>query len=480
MTKFPDGFVWGCATSAYQIEGAHDKDGKGPSIWDAFCSIPGRIKNGDSGATGIDHCRRFKEDVQLMKSQGFKAYRFSISWPRVMPDGKGCVNEAGVKFYSDLIDELLANGIVPWATLYHWDLPLALEMEEDGWLNPSIVDHFKAYANLCFERFGDRVKHWITFNEPWVVTWLGYGLGVFAPGRKSSTEPYIAGHNILRSHGHAVDLYRSKFLQQQKGTIGITLNCDWRAPLTEKAEDKEAAQRAVLFFLGWFADPIYKGDYPAVMRDRLGDRLPPFTDLDRSLILNSSDFFGLNHYATMYVTDDVDSLSKGSEVKGNGISDDQGVSLSADPSWPLTAMEWPVVPWGFRDLLQWITDRYDTPPIYVTENGFACHDVMTNGEVDDTATRLRYYREYLTAAREAMRKGADLRGYFAWSVFDNFEWAHGYGSRFGLNWVDYTTLERRPKASARWFARMIKHNDPSVKEVDVVDGEDSNSAVHGS
>lgn len=456
MKKFPEGFVWGSATSAYQIEGAHDLDGKGPSIWDSFVTIPNRIKNGDTGNTGIDHYHKYKEDIALMKAQGFKAYRFSIAWPRVMPEGKGEVNEAGIQFYSNLIDELLSNGITPWVTLYHWDLPLALQTEEDGWLNPKITDYFKDYADLCFERFGDRVKNWITHNEPWVISILGYGQGMFAPGRRSNSEPYLAAHHLLVSHAKAVDLYRTKYAHQQ-GTIGITNNCDWREPLTDSVEDKAAAQRALEFFLAWFADPIYKGDYPQVMRERLGDRLPQFTEEEKKLLVGSSDFFGLNHYTTTYAAEE--KASTGDNVKGNGgISEDQQVALSQDPSWKLTAMDWAVVPWGCRNLLQWISERYDHPPIYITENGFAIDDEMKDGQVDDTTTRLAYYKQYLEACHEAIENGVKLEGYFAWSMFDNFEWALGYGSRFGLNYVDYQTFERTPKASAKWFSEVIAAN----------------------
>ncbi len=460
MKHFPKDFIWGSATSSYQIEGAHNLDGKGPSIWDAFCTIPNRIRNNDNGNIGIDHYHRFKEDVALMKSQGFKAYRFSIAWPRVMPEGKGAVNEKGIQFYSDLIDELLANDIEPWVTLYHWDLPLALQTEEDGWLNPKITDYFQDYADLCFERFGDRVKNWITLNEPWVVSFLGYGEGVFAPGRKSNSEPYLAAHHLLVSHAKAVNLYRTKYTNQ-RGSIGITNNCDWREPLTEKEEDKAAAERALQFFLGWFADPVYFGDYPQVMRERLGDRLPKFSPEEAKLLKGSSDFFGLNHYTTTYTAEE--KAGTKSSIKGNGgISEDQGVSLTQDPEWPLTAMDWAVVPWGCRNLLQWIAARYDNPAIYITENGFACADEMIDGIVDDSTTRLAYYKGYLEGCHEAIENGVDLRGYFAWSMFDNFEWAHGYGSRFGLNYVDYRTLVRTPKASAIWFRKIIEANDIDI------------------
>ena len=333
---------------------------------------------------------------------------------------------------------------------------MALQTERDGWLNPKISDYFTAYARLCFDRFGDRVKHWITFNEPWVVAILGYGQGQHAPGRNSHTEAYLAGHQILISHAKTVKLFKEEFAHQN-GTIGITNNCDWREPLTEKEEDKAAAQRALEFFLAWFTDPIYKGDYPSVMKDRLGDRLPQFTIDEKKMLMGSSDFFGLNHYTTMYAADahghPVDN------IKGNGgISEDQDVALSDDPSWKKTSMDWAVVPWGCRKLIEWITERYDAPPIYITENGFAINDTVEDGLVDDSKTRLTYYKSYIEACHEAIQNGVNLKGYFAWSMFDNFEWSLGYSQRFGLNYIDYETLERIPKESAKWFTKLIENN----------------------
>ena len=456
MNTFPKDFIWGTATSSYQIEGAAKKDGKGPSIWDAFCTIPGKIAQHESGEVACDHYHKFKEDIQLMKNMGVKAYRFSIAWPRVMPTGKDGVNEAGIKFYSELIDALLAAEITPWVTLYHWDLPLALQLEDDGWLGTKISTYFEAYASLCFERFGDRVKNWITLNEPWVVAILGYGQGVFAPGRVSKSEPYLAGHNLLLAHGKAVQVYRKKF-SHQNGQIGITNNCDWREPLTDSKEDKEAAERALQFFLAWFADPIYKGDYPAVMKERLGERLPEFTPEEKELLWGTSDFFGLNHYTTMYAAHD-DGTEKERSVYGNGgISEDQEVDLSLDENWKVTYMNWAVVPWGCRKLLEWISQRYDNPAIYITENGCAYPDKLENGVVNDQE-RLDFYKGYLTACQEAMANGVRLKGYFAWSFMDNFEWASGYEKRFGLHYVDFNTLERMPKNSALWLTDVIKNN----------------------
>jgi beta-glucosidase len=454
MRKFPKDFIWGTATSSYQIEGAWQQDGKGPSIWDAFCMIPGKIKNQENGKLACDHYHRWREDIALMKEMGIKAYRFSISWPRILPDGKGKVNPKGVAFYSDLIDALLENDIEPWVTLYHWDLPLSLQMEEDGWLGDSIADRFSYYADTCFEQFGDRVKNWITLNEPWVVAMLGYGQGVFAPGRVSVSEPYLAAHNLLRAHAKAVDIYRTKYQAAQQGRVGISNNCDWREPLTDSAEDREAAERALEFYVGWFTDPIYKGHYPESMVKGVGDRLPTFTAEEIALLKGSSDFFGLNHYTTMYAAD-AHGKAQESGVYGNGgISEDQNVNLSQDPAWAKTLMNWAIVPWGCRKLLEWIAARYDNPPIVITENGCAFDDQLVNGEVIDQE-RIDFYQGYIEACQQAMDNGVKLIGYFAWSFMDNFEWASGYEKRFGLHYVDFETLERVPKASARWFGEVM-------------------------
>ncbi len=460
---FPENFIWGAATSAYQIEGAHLTDGKGPSIWDAFCEIPGKVANNENGNIACDHYHLFRQDVKLMKQLGIQAYRFSISWPRIFPNGrKDSLNQAGIDFYNQLIDCLLEHDITPWVTLYHWDLPLALQFEEDGWLGKNISDLFADYAECCFEHFGDRVKHWITINEAWVISILGYGQGVFAPGRISNSEPYLAGHNILLAHGKAVKKYREKFQSNQQGQIGITNNCDWREPKTDKPEDKEAAARALDFFLSWFADPIYKGDYPESMKSRLGDRLPPIDEETRALLLGSSDFFGLNHYTTMFAAD-ATGQDISSDVYGNGgLSEDQEVALSTDPDWSLTSMKWAVVPWGCKNLLQWISKRYDNPPIYITENGCAYDDQIEDGVVDDKE-RVHFFQSYLKGCHEAIASGVDLRGYFAWSLFDNFEWASGYEKRFGIIHVDFKTQVRTPKASAHFYSETIKSN--SLKDI---------------
>ena len=455
---FPPGFRWGAATSSYQIEGAWRADGKGPHIWDVFSHTPGRTARGEHGDRACDHYHRFREDVAMMARLGLKTYRFSIAWARIQPDGKGVVNEAGVGFYSDLIDELLAHGIEPWVTLHHWDLPAALQLEDDGWLGRRTVDHFAAYARICFARFGDRVKHWITLNESWVIAMLGFHDGIFAPGRRSTAEPYRVAHHLILAHAHAAHVYHEEFQPTQGGLIGMTNNCDWRAPLTDRPEDAAAAQRSLEFFLGWFADPLYFGDYPASMRERVGERLPKFSTEERELVRGSSDFFGLNHYTTMYASHVPDGQTADNYVYANpGIFADQHVALTKDDAWALTEMGWPVVPWGLRDLLLWIRDRYGNPPVYITENGCASPDTLSDGAVDDRA-RVDFLLGYLGACHEAIAAGADLRGYFVWSLMDNFEWASGYDKRFGIVHVDFDSLERTPKASAYWYTATIARN----------------------
>jgi len=457
MITFPDEFIWGAATSAYQIEGGFDEGGKGPSIWDSFVSIPGKTHRGETGQYACDHFHRFRQDVALMHRMGLRAYRFSISWPRLLPNGRGAVNKEGIQFYNLLIDELLANEIVPWITLYHWDLPLALQLELDGWLNPDMARYFADYADLCFASFGDRVKNWITLNEAWVVSILGHGHGIFAPGRTSDDEPYLVGHQLLRAHAAAVDIYRRKYQNTQKGRIGMANNCDWREPATASDEDIEAAQRALEFFLGWFADPIFKGHYPECMVERLGDRLPKFTEQEESLLKGSADFFGLNHYTTLIAAYAKEVDPETSVYFNGGIAKDQNVTLSLDSECEVTDMNWPIVPWGCRKLLHWIDERYDHPEIILTENGCAFSDEPIDGIVDDQR-RVGFLKKYIGECYRAIDNGVKLKGYFVWSFMDNLEWASGYSKRFGIHYVDFKTQKRIPKTSAKWFSEVIQRN----------------------
>ena len=440
-------FVWGVATSAFQIEGVC---GRGRSIWDDFCAQAGRIADGRDGSVACDHYHRYREDVKLMKSLGLTGYRFSLSWPRIMPCGVGAVNRAGIDFYRRLLDELEANGIEPYPTLYHWDLPSACR---GGWLDRSTAEAFAAYAEICFDAFGDRVRHWITLNECWCSAVLGYGLGVFAPGMIDSEKPYLAGHNLLLAHGLAVRKFREG---GYAGEIGIANNCDWREPLTDTAADRDAAERALQFFYGWFTDPLFTGEYPEAMRKRLGKRLAEFSRSEKEMLIGSADFLGLNHYTTMYASGSPPPDGGDTTASGNGgMIDDQQVWLSPLDDCGKTDMGWAVAPWGLRKMLCWIADRYDNPPVYITENG--CSDPAA-GIIDplDDRPRCDFIASYVEAALTAKESdNVDLKGYFYWSLLDNFEWTSGYQRHFGLIRCTPDDLRRRPKKSFDEYKRII-------------------------
>lgn len=459
--NFPKNFMWGTATASYQIEGASNEDGRGLTIWDAFSHTPGKIINDDNGDVAVNHYHLFEKDIQLIKNMNVKYYRFSIAWSRILPNGKNSINQKGIDFYNKIIDLLIKENIQPLVTLYHWDLPLSLQIEHDGWVDQTgtVVDAFVNYSNICFNEFGDRVKYWLTFNEPWCVCLLGYGNGEHAPGRckKPNVEPYLAGHSILIAHAKTVNLYRNNYQEIQSGKIGITLNCDWREPKACNNQDlfkknQEAAERSLLFNLGWFADPIYFGDYPKIMRDTCGCRLPTFSDEEKKILQGSSDYFGLNHYSTMLTMtrdDKYDSLS---------FWDDENVELSSDVEWKKTDMGWNVVPWGLRKLLCWINKRYNpNGGIIITENGCANKEESEESGKNDTF-RVEFLHGYITEVCKAINEGVPVKGYFVWSLLDNFEWAFGYGKRFGLHWINYETLQRVPKLSSKWFSNLTKSN----------------------
>lgn len=471
-------FLWGTATAAYQIEGAVSQDKRGSSIWDSFSLIEGKIKNNDNGDIADDSYNKVVEDIELMRNMGVNSYRFSISWSRILPDGYGEINMLGVDHYNFLINELIKNNITPLVTLYHWDLPSGLEDKYEGWLSSNIEQDFVNYADICFQYFGDRVKKWLTINEPWTFSLMGYGAGSFAPGRcsdrnkcpsgNSSTEPYIAAHNTLNAHASAVMLYRRKYQRTQKGEIGIALNLDWAEPLSDAREDVLAASRKNEFSLGWFADPIVFGDYPDSMRRWVGDRLPVFSAEQRKRLKGSYDFFAINHYTTKYYS----SAGKAIGSTNNWFEDINGVeskySSSGELIGPQGASPWlNVVPWGFKRVLKYIDSRYSVmvggvlvqPRILVTENGCDVpgEDRLTAAEAVHDSFRIEYYSRYLSAMEGAVSEGVRVEGYVAWSLLDNFEWADGYSCRFGLHYVDYSRPDRRrtPKSSAAWFASHI-------------------------
>ena len=447
-------FYWGVATSAFQIEGAWKEGGRGPSIWDVFCDLPGRIQNGDRADVACDHFHRYEEDVALMKELGVNAYRFSIAWPRIVPDGTGAANPAGIDFYNRLIDCLLRNGIEPFPTLYHWDLPIGCQFAADGWMARETAEAFARYAKICFDAFGDRVRHWITFNESWCTSVLGYGLGVFPPARKDPDAPYRAAHNLLLAHGLAVRAFREG---GYAGEIGLANNCDWREPLTDSPADRAAAERAVQFFYGWFTDPVVFGEYPEEMRSKLGARLPEFSAEERELVKGSADFLGLNHYTTLYAS--AEKPERGNDIGPNGnggMIEDQDVFLSVDPQWKRTDMLWGVVPWGFRRMLNWISRRYPGLPIYVTENGCSCPEPDVESALNDTMRQeyLKAYTASMQAAKEEDK--VDVRGYFCWTLMDNFEWNSGFARHLGLIRTSPDDLTRHRKGSFYTYRDLIR------------------------
>ncbi|OAY30228.1 beta-glucosidase 12 [Manihot esculenta] len=472
-SSFPAGFLFGTASSSYQYEGGANEGGKGPSIWDTYTHrYPGKIKDGSNGDVAIDSYHRYKEDVGIMKEMGVDAYRFSISWSRLLPKGKlkGGLNTEGIKYYNNLINELVAKGIQPFVTLFHWDLPQALEDEYGGFLSSKIVDDFGDYAEICYKNFGDRVKHWITLNEPWSYSIGGYAIGGLAPGRCSSwqhlnctggdsaTEPYIVGHNQLLAHAAAAKLYKMKYQTSQKGMIGITLVSHWFVPFSNAKNDQHAAKRALDFMFGWFMDPLINGDYPHTLRSLVGNRLPKFSEEQSKMVKGSIDFLGLNYYTANYAA----YVPHSNAIQASYLSDSRA-NLSAErngiPIGPKAASDWlHVYPRGIQDILLYIKRKYNNPLIYITENGIdeLNNETLTLEEALIDNMRIDYYYYHLSFLEKAIKDGVNVKGYFAWSLLDNFEWTSGYTVRFGINYVDYKNgLKRHPKLSAGWFNKFL-------------------------
>ncbi|XP_027926379.1 cyanogenic beta-glucosidase-like [Vigna unguiculata] len=477
-TSFPKGFVFGTASAAYQYEGAAFEDGRKASIWDAFTHrYPERIRDRSNGDVAVDEYHRYREDIQIMKDMNLDAYRFSISWSRIVPNGKvgpyeEGVNQAGIDYYNRLIDYLIDNGLKPYVTLFHWDLPQALEEEYGGFLSHHVVDDFRDYARVCFKNFGNRVKHWITLNEPWSYSNNGYAVGTFAPARcsewqdptclggDSGREPYIVTHNLLLSHAAAVEEYR-KFQEYQEGMIGITLISHWYEPQTDSESDKDAAKRALDFMFGWYMEPLTTGKYPKSMRYLVGNRLPEFSKHESKLLADSYDFIGINYYTTVCVADNpsVQPESKRS------YSTDPNVIYSTQRNGVLigvpTASDWLYVcPKGIKKLLLYTKKEYNDPVIYITENGRGNdigeeHDTLEESLID--VYRIDFYYRHLYYLLSAIRDRVKVKEYFAWSLLDNFEWKDGYLVGFGLNYVDRKNkLKRYPKLSAKWFKNFLQ------------------------
>jgi beta-glucosidase len=436
--RFPDGFLWGASTSAFQVEGSPLADGAGRSLWYRFTHTPGLVANGDTGDVASDHYRRWGEDVRLMRDLGLQAYRFGIAWHRVLPDGTGRVNQKGLDFYRRLVDALLANGIQPMITLFHWDLPATLD-DRGGWLNPDIAGWFADYARVCYRALDDRVKLWTTLNEPWVVTDGGYLHGALAPGHRSLFETPIASHNLLRAHASAVDAYRA----EGKHRIGIVVNIEPKYPASDRPEDLAATARADAYMNRQYLDPIFFGRYPEEMKEIFGEAWPDHPAADLEQIRRPVDFLGINYYTRRVTCDDPSALP----VRAGGVRQRQATHTETD---------WEVYPAGLADTLLGVRDRYGDIPLYVTENGAAFYDPPhAAGLVDDTL-RVAYLRAHLRVLHDVIQKGVDLRGYFVWSLLDNFEWSLGYSKRFGIIHVDYATQRRTPKASARYYAEVIR------------------------
>jgi beta-glucosidase len=440
-------FTWGVSTASYQIEGSPEAQGKGKSIWDTFSHTPEKIKNGDTGDVAVDHYNRWREDIDIISGLGVNAYRFSVSWSRVLPEGIGKVNEKGLAFYDQLIDSMLEKEITPFVTLYHWDLPQVLE-DKGGWLNRSIIDSFGEYSDLLSRRFGDRVQNWITLNEPNNFCFSGYYTGRHAPGRKNETvkEALQVTHHAMLAHGRAIEIIRSNCSDAHSG---ISLSLGQAYPLSESEEDLKAAQLCDGYHNRWFADPIFGKGYPRDMLEWYGENIPSIEPGDMESIAVPIDFLGLNAYCPDYVRSDPDSPFGFYALTGKKDELNQMGLASSD-------LGWPIVSESFSDILQRIHREYSPKSIYITENGLAEIDECTNGHIDDQS-RIDYLDAHISAALDAKEKGVPLDGYFVWSMMDNFEWAVGFSARFGLVFIDYKNdLKRIPKASYYWFRDYLK------------------------
>ncbi|RJK95386.1 GH1 family beta-glucosidase [Vallicoccus soli] len=453
---FPPGFLWGAATASYQIEGGVDEGGRGRSVWDTFSHEPGRVLGGDTGDVACDHYHRWAEDLDLLRDLGLGAYRFSVAWPRVQPDGRGPANPQGLAFYDRLVDGMLERGLEPWLTLYHWDLPQALE-DAGGWPERGTAERFADYAEIVHGALGDRVHRWTTHNEPWCASLLGYSAGVHAPGRQDDAAAVRAVHHLLLGHGLAVERMRSAAHPDDR--FGIVLNLQPVEPATPSGADADAVRRVDGMHNRVFLDPLFRAAYP---EDVVAD-LAPVADLahvrdgDLQTIARPLDFLGLNYYNPLVVGAPEGGPAHVPGPQGRGpYVGSHGVRM-LDLGRPRTAMGWEVDPAGLTTILTRLQREYAVPPLYITENGAAYDDEVVEGKVHD-AERVSYLRAHLAAALDAVDAGVDLRGYFAWSLLDNFEWALGYSKRFGIVRVDYDTLERTPKDSAALWASAAQVN----------------------
>ncbi|KAL5572992.1 hypothetical protein UlMin_022589 [Ulmus minor] len=470
-SQFPDGFFFGTSTSAYQVEGAYLEDGKSITNWDVFSHLPGNIKNNDNGDIADDHYHRYLEDMELVHALGVNAYRFSISWARILPGGRsGNVNPKGIMFYNKIIDNLLLRGIEPFVTLFHFDMPQILENKYKGWLHPLMQEELVYLATICFEEFGDRVKYWMTINEPDHFADFGYKTGQYPPARcsppfgncslgNSDTEVLIVMHNMIMAHAKVSDVYHKHFQLKQGGFIGITINAVMYEPLRDEEVDRQAVDRALAFSVGWALDPLVHGDYPPEMQIYLGTKLPKFSQRQKELLNGSLDFIGINHYITLYAKDCIHSAcsSKGHHPL-EGFVEITGERDGTPIGQPTGMPRFYVVPRGMEKVIDYMKQRYNNIPMFVTENGVsspAHQSEKVEDLLNDYDLRIKFHKAYLSALATAMRKGADVRGYFIWSLIDSFEWINGYNVRFGIYYVNRSSLERIPKLSAKWFTTFL-------------------------
>ncbi|AEE85398.1 beta glucosidase 10 [Arabidopsis thaliana] len=458
--NFPKDFLFGAATSAYQWEGAVAEDGRTPSVWDTFSHTynRGNLGNGDITSDGY---HKYKEDVKLMAEMGLESFRFSISWSRLIPNGRGLINPKGLLFYKNLIKELISHGIEPHVTLYHYDLPQSLEDEYGGWINRKIIEDFTAYADVCFREFGEDVKLWTTINEATIFAIGSYDQGISPPGHcspnkfinctsgNSSTEPYLAGHNILLAHASASKLYKLKYKSTQKGSIGLSIFAFGLSPYTNSKDDEIATQRAKAFFYGWMLKPLVFGDYPDEMKRTVGSRLPVFSEEESEQLKGSSDFIGIIHYTTFYVTNKPSPSIFPS--MNEGFFKDMGVYMisAANSSFLL----WEATPWGLEGILEYIKQSYNNPPIYILENGMP---MGRDSTLQDTQ-RIEFIQAYIGAMLNAIKNGSDTRGYFVWSMIDLYELLSGYTTSFGMYYVNFSDpgRKRTPKLSASWYTGFL-------------------------
>lgn len=476
-SDFPDSFLFGTATSSYQIEGAYLEGNKGLSNWDVFTRIPGKIQGGGNGDIADDHYHLYKDDIELMHSLGVNSYRFSISWSRILPrDRFQGVNQAGINFYNSLINALLLKGIEPFVTLSHYDVPQYLEDKYGAWLHPEIQKDFGYYAEICFREFGDRVKYWATFNEPNFMIKKGYLEGTYPPLRcsapygeclngNSSVDPYVAAHNLILSHATAVEIYKNKYQAKQGGTIGIVMATTWYEPLRNLTADRIATERLLAFDMPWILDPIIFGDYPSEMRQIVGSNLPTFSYEDKRKLRYKLDFIGVNHYSTLYVRDCLYSACDKLDYNGNAFAYTTGERNGLPIGTPTAMPTFYVVPHGLEMMVNYTKNRYNNMPMFLTENGYAqgSNNYMSAKDFVNDVERVDYLNKYLGSLLKTIRNGANVRGYFIWSLLDNFEWLYGYTLRFGLYHVDYTTQARTPKLSAIWYKEFLQGSDSLLK-----------------